>query len=153
MPRTQRASFVLLALASFVSSACYGSARPSYHPGEARDIVAAIARQGVTVGDVLPGASACDDAGLVGNALQLTVTDPADGSTRDLWVYSFRERYWDASGPQVDACQAAFVAAHPGAVVRRLDIPLYRAFGAGWSAELTNALEAAIAEAAGAGGS
>jgi hypothetical protein len=51
----------------------------------------------------------------------------------------------------VDACQAEFEAAHPDATVTRIDIPVYRAFGADWSEELVHALEAAIGEAAEAG--
>jgi len=151
VPRSHPASFVALAFASVALSACYNYATPSYHPGESRDLVGAIARQGVTVRTAVPGDSACDDPGLVANALRLAVTDPADGAARDVWVYSFRERYWDASEAQVDACQAQFQAAHPDTTIDRLDIPLYRAFGADWSAELAEFVRAGLADAAQAG--
>ena len=137
--------------APVVLASCYSFATPSYHPGEGRDLVAAIVRHGVTVDATVPGDSACDDPGLVANAMRLAVTDPGDGADRDVWLYSFRERSWTAGEASVDACQAAFEAAHPGATMTRLDIPVYRAFGADWSADLTAALEAAISEAADAG--
>lgn len=150
MPGVRRRSLALL-VAPLVVASCYNFATPSYHPGEARDLVTAVARHGVTIGNAIPGDSACDDAGLVPNAMHLAVTDPADGAARDVWIYSFRERYWDASEAQVDACQAAFEGAHPGVTVTRVDIPLYRAFGAEWSDELERDLRAGLSEAAQAG--
>ncbi len=148
-----RSTRLVAALATPVLLAsCYSFAQPSFHPGEGRDLVAAIARHGATVTATVPGDSACDDPGLVANALRLTVTDPGDGtSARDVWLYSFRERSWATSQAPVNACQAEFEAAHPDAVVTRIDIPVYRAFGADWSEELVHALEAAIGEAAEAG--
>ena len=149
MPRYTRLAAALSA--PLLLASCYSFATPSYHPGEGRDLVAAIVRHGVTVGAAIPGDSACDDPGLVANAMRLAVTDPSDGSDRDVWLYSFRERSWAGSEAPVDACQAEFETANPDAAITRLDIPVYRAFGADWSADLTAALEAAISEAADAG--
>jgi L-alanine-DL-glutamate epimerase-like enolase superfamily enzyme len=151
VPRNRRASFAALALVALALSACYNFATPSFHPGEGRDLVSAIARQGVTIGSVLPGDSACDDPALVGNALRLAVTDPADGAERDVWIYTFRERFWDASAAQVDACQEAYQAAHPDVAVNRLDVPLYRVIGGDWSADLAESIRAGLADAAQAG--
>ncbi|MFN8521062.1 MAG: hypothetical protein U0667_17125 [Chloroflexota bacterium] len=151
MSRNHRVSLVALAVAALTLASCYNFATPSYHPGEGRDLVAAIARHGVTVGSVIPGASACDDPSLIPNALHLAVTDPADGAARDVWVYSFREKYWDASKTQVDACATELQADQPGATVSRLDIPLYRALGIDWSDDLAQSLQAGLAEAAQAG--
>lgn len=149
MPRYIRLAVALAA--PLLLASCYSFATPSYHPAEARDLVAAIVRNGAAISSVVPGSSACDDPGLVGNALHLTAADPQDGSDRDIWLYSFRERYWDASKAQVDACQAAYEAAHPDRTVSRIDIPLYRVFGADWSAELGDAIAAGLADAADAG--
>jgi hypothetical protein len=151
VPELGRATRVALLMAPLVVASCYSFATPSYHPGEGRDLITAVARHGVTVRSALPGESACDDPELVANALRLAVTDPADGADRDVWIYSFRERSWERSQAPVDACQAEFEMGHPGAAVSRLDIPVYRAFGADWSADLAHALEAAITEAADAG--
>jgi hypothetical protein len=147
----QAARATLLAV-PLVLASCYSFAQPSHHPGDARQLVAAIGRQGVTVSSTMPGESACDDPGLVANAMHLVVQDPGDGVTRDVWVYSFRERSWSTSQAPVDACQAAYQAAHPDSVVSRVDIPLYRALGSDWSTELIQALENGLAEAADAGG-
>lgn len=146
-----RTAAAVLSVAPLLLASCYSFATPSYHPAEGRDLIGAVVRAGVAVGSVVPGGSACDDPGLVGNALQLTATDPADGGDRDVWIYSFRERYWDASKGPVDACQAAYETAHPGRTVSRLDVPLYRAFGADWSPALREAIAAGLADAAEAG--
>lgn len=151
MPRDLCAAVAALIAAPIVLASCYSFATPSYHPGEGRDLVTSVARHGVIVGSVIPGESACDDAGLIANAMRLDVTDPHDGGDREIWIYSFRERSWGTSKAPVDACQAAFELAHPEASVTRLDIPLYRVFGADWSPELRRALGAALAEAAQAG--
>ncbi len=149
MPRSLRLATALAT--PLLLASCYSFATPSYHPGEGRDLVAAIVRHGATVTATVPGDSACDDPGLIANAMRLAVTDPADGAARDVWLYSFRERSWAASEAPVDACQAAFEAAHPDSTVTRIDIPVYRAFGADWSDDLVRALEAAITEAGDAG--
>lgn len=150
MPRNLRAVVAALMAASLLAS-CYSFATPSYHPAEGRDLVAALARHGVEVTSAIPGDTACEDPGLVANAMRLDVTDPADGADRVVWIHSFRERAWGTSKPPVDACQTAFESEHPEAVVTRLDIPLYRVFGADWSAELGRGVEAALVEAAQAG--
>lgn len=150
MPRNFRA-VVAAFLAAPLLASCYSFAAPSYHPAEGRDLVTTLTRNGVEVRTAIPGDSACDDPGLTGNAIRLDVTDPVDGADREVWIYSFRERAWGTSQAPVDACQAAFESTHPEATVTRLDIPLYRAFGADWSPELTRGLEAALVEAANAG--
>ncbi len=134
-----------------VLASCYSFAQPSFHPGDTRQTVAAIARHGVTLTATIPGESACDDPGLIPNALQLQVVDPADGAARDVWLYTFREKGWPATEAPVDACQAVFAAANPGAVITRVDVPVYRAFGADWSDALTDAIRAGLTDAADAG--
>jgi hypothetical protein len=151
VPRIPRAAPAALLVAPLVLTSCYSFATPSYHPGDARQLLAAIGHQGVTVESATPGESACDDPGLIPNAMHLVVADPDGGATRDVWIYSFREKAWSTSQRPVDDCQASYEAANPGAVVSRVDIPLYRAIGTGWSASLTQALESGFAEAADAG--
>ena len=151
MPLIGRAAIAALSAAPLLVASCYSFATPSYHPGEGRDLLGAIVRHGVTVKATVPGDSACDDPSLVANAMRLAVTDPDGGADRDVWLYSFRERSWTSSQAPGDACQAVFEAAHPGATVTRLDIPIYRLFGADWSDDLQHALEAAVSEASEAG--
>jgi hypothetical protein len=98
---------------------------------------------------VVSGDSACSDPSLVPNALHVTVVDPASEAPRDVYVYSFRAKSWDASQATVDACQQAYAAG--GTDVDRLDLLPYRLIGRGWSATLREDLSAALDEARQAG--
>lgn len=126
---------------------CYSLAEPSLRPGNSRDILLALDRRGVVVESALAGESACDDAGLVANAVRLTASTPSDPEQRDIFIYSFRTRSWDDSARAVDECQAEYAAANPSADIARVDVPTYRAFGPDWSNELTEAVRAALEEA------
>lgn len=140
-------SIVLVLAAPVLVSSCYSMAEPSFHPGDARQTVNAIALHGVTITNIVPGSSACDDPTLKANAMQLIVVDPGDGVTRDIWLYTFREKGWSATEATVDDCQAAFAASQPDAVVTRVDVPVYRAFGADWSDELAEDVRAGLEDA------
>jgi hypothetical protein len=130
---------------------CYSFAEPSFHPGNQRDIVQAVLQRGVITSEPEAGRVACADPSLVDNALYFTARMPDETEPRDVYIYLFREKSWDGSAAAVDACQAAYAADHPGSTITRLDIPVYRAFGADWSAELTDALTRALEQAANAG--
>ena len=134
-----------------VLGGCYSFAEPSYHPGDARQVLLAIALHGVSVSSSVGGESACNDAGLIGNALHLRGSVASDPTTRDIYIYTFKSNKWEGSQPAVDACQSVYQAAMGVAAVTRIDIPTYRAFGADWSAELITALRDALAQAATAG--
>jgi hypothetical protein len=143
-----RKLLIACAVAALAAAGCYGSTEPSYRPGDASQLVQAVTRRGVTVAATVSGDSACPaDASLTNNALHLTVSDPTGGMPRDAYVYVFREKTWDASRAQIDQCQAEYAAAHPDQAVNRLDIPIYRVLGAGWSPALTEVLTAAVTEA------
>jgi hypothetical protein len=144
----------LLATALAISLAvagCYSTAEPSFHPGNQRDILQALMLRGIDVTDPIPGQTACDDPDLVGNALYFTARMPGEEEYRDVYVHSYREKWWDRSKAEVDGCQEAYAQDHPGAKITRLDIPLYRVFGADWSDELTDQLTRALETAAEAG--
>jgi hypothetical protein len=140
-----------LLLGSLALGGCYTTAEPSFHPGNQRDILGAIMLRGIEVTDPVPGQTACDDPALVGNSLYFTARLPGEEAFRDVYVHSYRERSWDASAAEVDSCQATYAAMHPDAEITRLDIPLYRVFGADWSEGLADQLERALVEAADAG--
>ena len=134
--------------APLVLGACYNLATPSFHPGDARQVLSAISRRGVDITTTTAGDSACPDPGLVPNSMHLVASVASDPTPRDVWIYTFREKYWTASQAAVDACQAAYQAANPGAVITRIDIPTYRAFGADWSTDLTESVRGGLKEAA-----
>jgi hypothetical protein len=133
-------------------SGCYSLSQPSFAPGDQRDLLRSITRRGIVVGETMPGRAACADPDLVGNVLHLTARLPDEDEARDVFIHAYRERSWEGSRVEVDACQAEYAADHPGAVVRRIDVPTWRVFGAGWSDALTAELQAALEEASRAGG-
>jgi hypothetical protein len=147
----RRSSLVALALGGLLVSGCYSFSQPSYEPGNKRDVLQSITRRGIVVSQPVVGQTACDDPDLVANSIYLTARMPDEQEPRDVYVHSYREKWWDRSKAEVDACQAVYAAAHPGAEIVRLDIPTFRVFGADWSPELTRELRAAIEEASQAG--
>jgi hypothetical protein len=135
-------------LTCVLASACGASPAPTANPGLSSQLVGAIARR-MTVSSVVSGDSACPDPSLIPNALHITVLDPSTETARDVYVYSFRAKSWDASAAAVDACQQAFGAG--ASDVERLDLLPYRLLGRGWSQTLTDDLSAALDEASRAG--
>lgn len=143
---------LLLALAgAFAVGGCYTLVEPSFDPGDHRDVLQSILLRGIVAGAPMAGETACDDHDLVGNSLYLTARMPEEVEPRDVYVHMYREKYWDRSAEEVDACQAIYAAANPGSEITRLDIPTYRIFGADWSDELTEELSKALEEASHAG--
>ena len=141
----------LAATGAFLVAGCYGLSEPSFDPGDSRDVLRPIVRRGIVTSEPLAGETACDDHQLVGNSLYLTARMPDEEEPRDVYVHTYREKNWDASIVEVDACMAEYAAAHPGSDIGRLDIPTYRVFGADWSEELTEELTRAFEEASQAG--
>mgnify|MGYP001604320596 FL=1 len=136
---------------SFVVAGCYGTTEPSFHPGDSRDILQTVMLRGIEVTDPVPGETACDDHDLVGNTLYFTASMPGEEEYRDVFVHTYREKWWDASLEEVDGCQAVYEENNPEAVITRMDIPLYRIIGADWSDELSEELTQALEEASEAG--
>jgi hypothetical protein len=149
VPSRPRASVALLAIgvAALAASGCYGNTTPSYNPGDITALVQSVTRHGLAISATVSGDSPCNDPTLINNALHLTVADPASGSPRDVYVYAFREKNWVATRDAWVACADAYASAHPTETVTRLEIPVYRAFGAGWSEDLRDAVNAALTDA------
>ena len=146
-----RGPALALAAAGLVLAGCYSFSQPAYQPGDQRDVLQAITRRGVVVSEPMAGQSACSGPELVGNVVHLTARLPEEAEARDVYIHTYRERSWEGSIDEVDACQAEYAAAHPDSTVTRLDIPTYRVFGADWSPALTAELKAALEEASTAG--
>ncbi len=138
---------VLVLAAPLVLAGCYSAATPSFHPGDSRDILQTVMLRGIEVTDPVPGHTACDDHDLVGNTLYFTARMPGEEEYRDVFVHTYREKWWDRSEAEVDGCQDVYAANHPESEIIRIDIPLYRIVGADWSEELTKELTKALEEA------
>lgn len=139
---------VVIAAICVLASACGGSSTPTANPGLSSQLVGAIARR-MTVSAVVSGDSACPDPSLIANALHITVVDPSSETPRDVYVYSFRAKSWDATAATVDSCQQVYAAG--ASDVDRLDLLPYRLIGKGWSETLREDLSAALDEASQAG--
>jgi hypothetical protein len=140
-----------LCVAALLAAGCYSFSEPSFDPGNKRDVLRSIVRRGIVVSQPIVGQTACDDPALVANSLFLTARMPDEQEPRDVYIHTYREKWWERSKEEVDACQGVYAKAHPGSDVVRLDIPTFRVFGADWSPELTRELRAAFEEASQAG--
>ncbi len=139
---------LIAALVPALAIAACGSAGASPTPLGLTELRVLLARDGVTTLSAVSGDSGCPDRPLSDNALHLTVTTASDRTPRDLYLYLFRARDFDATKATVDDCFADISAARPGARIARIDVAPYRALGVDWSADLHRAVETALAEAA-----
>ena len=151
MSHARLPALLAVALGGALVAGCYSFSEPSFDPGNKRDVLRSIVRRGIVVSQPVVGQTACDDADLVPNSLYLTARLPDETEPRDVYIHTYREKWWERSRAEVDACQATYASSHPGARIVRLDIPTFRVFGADWSPELTRELRAAFEEASRAG--
>jgi len=135
----------------FVLASCYSFAEPSFRPGAARDVLASIVRRGIVTSQPVAGQTACNDPGMIANTLYVSARMADETEFRDVYIHTYREKRWEESIEEVDACEAEYAAAKPDSEITRFDIPTYRVFGADWSDELSRELKAAFEEASQAG--
>ncbi len=141
----KRATILLLTI-SFLA-AC-GTPVPSPTPASLVSLRGEMALLGVTTLAAVAGASACSDQALHDNALSLSVTTASDPEPRDVYLYLFRPRSFEATASAVDACAADYQATSPDSTITRLDVAPFRALGADWSHELRSSVEQAMQVAA-----
>jgi hypothetical protein len=118
-------------------------------------LIQTMAQHGLTVLSQTSGDPGCSEPGVVANAVHWRVSVASDPTPRDLYMFRFLDHAaFVAAGAEVYTCQAEFTAGHQraGGAVTRLDVSPWRAFGDGWSADLTASLTAALKAAAGNGG-
>ena len=108
-PADRRPAAAILALAlALATVGCYSFAEPSLRPGDSLDVMAALARHGAVVTDIVAGESACDDPGLIANALHLVATAPTTRPARRLHLPVPRAAAGRTAQQAVDACQDAY---------------------------------------------
>jgi hypothetical protein len=138
----------ILALLFTLSVAACGSPVPSPAPASLVSLRGEMALLGVTTVSAVAGESVCPEQPLHDNALALSVTTPSDPRPRDVYLYLFRPRLFEATASMMDACAAQYESAAPGATIDRLDVAPFRALGADWSDELRSSVESAMHVAA-----
>jgi len=128
-------------------AAC-GISAPTPAPASLVSLRGEMALLGVTTLSAVSGASGCPDQPLHDNALALSVTTVSDPAPRDVYLYLFRPRDFEQTGPTMEACAADYAATAPDATIMRLDVAPFRALGADWSDELRASVESAMQVAA-----
>ncbi len=142
-----RARLTLLLALSLAASGC-GITAPTPAPASLVSLRGEMALLGVTTLSAVAGASACPDHPLHDNALALSVTTASDPEPRDVYLYLFRPRDFEQTGPTMDACTTDYQASSPDATISRVDVAPFRALGADWSDELRASVESAMQVAA-----
>ena len=123
---------------------------PTPSPESMTGVLNELAAHGATVTDVLAGDPGCAGSPLRSNASRLTLVLAADG--REYHAYLFRWRRpadYEAASEEFSLCVAAFVTANGSTEVEVVEVPPWRAYGPGWTAATTEAVEGALAAAAG----
>ncbi len=141
----------LVAIVSFIitTTACGGTGAPTPTPGDLTALRSALTRHGLMTISAVSGESACPGS-LTDNAFHMSVS-LGEGEARDLFIYLFRAREFEATAAEMEACTSAYARANAGAPVSRIDRAPYRALGAGWSQELYAAVDAALRDTVGGG--
>lgn len=100
--------------------------------------------------EVVSGDPGCSDASLADNAVRIGVSMPADVPPTVVYVLNFRNQAaYEAAAAPVEACRLALVAEASGPISgSHLEVPPYRAYGVGWTDELTRIVEASLGSAA-----
>lgn len=139
---------VAMVAAALSVGGCYGDSGPGPTPGEMDDVIANIVLQDTTVVHLTSGDAGCPTSALHDNSVHLTVAIDAQSASHEIYLLRWKNRAaFDAAAADFAACVSEFKAANPSAVVSHLDAYPWRAYGPGWttqlSAILTNALYAA----------
>jgi hypothetical protein len=127
---------------------CYGDSGPGPTPGEMDDVIANIVLQDTTVLHLTSGDAGCPTSALHDNAVHLTVAIGAQSASHEIYLLRWKNQAsFDAAAADFASCVSEFKAANPGAGVSQLDAFPWRAYGPGWTTQLstilTNALRAA----------
>jgi hypothetical protein len=143
---------VAVALLAAVLSvgACYGDDGPGPTPGEMDDVIANIVLQNTTVLHLTSGDAGCPTSALHDNAVHLTVVIGSQNASHEVYVLRWKNQAaFDAAGADFAACVSEFKAANPAAIMTQLDEFPWRAYGPGWTTQLSGILTNALRGAGG----
>lgn len=148
----RRAVTTLLAAALAVLAAaglggCTPGTLPTASPGDLTAVLDALRAREVVVEEAVSGDAGCAVAGLTDNALRIRFDTP-EATGQQAYLYRFRPRDYEASDPEVDACEAELRDTASPAPVTRLDVAPFRVLGVGWRSDaerrVREALEAVV---------
>lgn len=142
-----RSRVTLLISATLALLACGTASSPT--PGSILVIRDELTVRGVMIASAVSGESACPTQALHDNALHLRVTTASDPVPRDLYLYLFRVREFDATATQMDDCLAEYEATQGSGPYHRVEVAPYRALGSAWSGGLARSIREALEAAAG----
>ncbi|MDP8905550.1 MAG: hypothetical protein M3N29_09630 [Chloroflexota bacterium] len=137
-------------VAAALLSACGGVASPTPSPADLGGVLNALASRGATINQVVGGDAGCPDSTLHSNAARIGLR--VDG--RDYEIHLFRWRRaadFEAATAAFDECVAAYAAGTSSVSIEVVAVPPWRAFGSGWSRQVTETVREAL-QAAAAGG-
>lgn len=133
---------------AILAAACGANARPSASVGDLTAVEQELARRGVSVVNGVTGDAGCAGSDLHSNAVRLDVR-LGDEPLRSIHLFRWRRpAQFEDAADEFEACADVFAAAG-GAVPTILEVPPWRAFGAGWSDTLRTTVEDALRGAGG----
>jgi hypothetical protein len=124
---------------------CYGDSGPGPTPGEMDDVIANIVLQDVAVLHLTSGDTGCTTSSLHDNAVHLTVAIGAQSASHEIYLLRWKNQAkFDAAASEFAACVSEFKALNPTAGVTQLDAYPWRAYGPGWTSQLSTVLTNAL---------
>lgn len=140
-----------LALAvAMVAAGCYGNDTPGPTPGSMDDVIAAIVLQDVTVLHLTSGDPGCPTLSLHDNAVHLTVAIGSQSSSHEIYLLRWKNQAtFDAAASDFAMCVSEFEASNPTMRVDRVASFPWRAYGPGWTPQLTTIIRNALSAAGG----
>jgi hypothetical protein len=127
-----------------------GTAVPTATPQDMTGVLSALVLRGVAIRQVVGGDTGCPNSPLHSNAARIDLN--LEGNGRDQQVYLFRWRRtadYDAAAEGFAECVAQHAARSTPPAVEVVEVRPWRAYGSGWSRELTSLVREALQAAAG----
>jgi len=124
---------------------CYGNSGPGPTPGAMDDVIANIVLQDTTVLHLTSGDPGCPTSSLHDNAVHLTLVIGAQSASHEVYLLRWKnQREFDDAAADFAACVSGFTASNPGTDVTQLDAYPWRAYGPGWTTQLSAILVDAL---------
>ena len=139
----QLAAPVVLAIG--VAACAGGTASPRPSVGDLSAVLGALALRGATIHDQVSGDPGCADSDLHRNAVRLSLSVAGDPAIHEVYLFRWRRPAdFAAAAAPFAACVADHASGAATASVQSMEVPPWRAYGAGWPPTLRTALGEAL---------